>query len=102
MIPILLFFVSLINVGISQDFTPDFCQPEQVRLSVRGKLQGTQWCRNRGGQGGHWLPEYFAEQLTLFKPGRADYPNYYYWPPQFFSPPGITEYIFRIPQMTLR
>ena len=33
-----------------------------------------QWCRNRGGQGGHWLPPpYLADQLTLFQPGRADY-----------------------------
>ena len=27
-----------------------------------------QWCRNRGGQGGHWLPQYLADQLTLFQP----------------------------------
>ena len=26
-----------------------------------------------GGQGGHWPPQYLADQLTLFEPGRADY-----------------------------
>ena len=32
----------------------------------------TQWCRNRGGQGGHWPPQYLADQLTLFRPWGAD------------------------------
>ena len=32
-----------------------------------------QWCRNRGGQGGHWPPQYLADQLTLFQRERADY-----------------------------
>jgi hypothetical protein len=27
----------------------------------------------QGGQGGHWLPRYLSDQLTLFQPGRADY-----------------------------
>ena len=46
-----------------------------------------------GGQGGQWPPQYFADQLTLFEPGRADYPPHYYWPPpplQCFSLSGIT------------
>ena len=25
----------------------------------------TQWCKNRGGQGGHWPPQYLSDQLTL-------------------------------------
>ena len=45
-----------------------------------------QWCRNRGGQGGHWPPQYFADQLTLFEPGRADYPHLLLLaPPMFFT-----------------
>ena len=50
-----------------------------------------QWCRNRGGQGGHWPPQYFADQLTLFETGRADYPNLLLLAPQCFSPSGITD-----------
>ena len=50
-----------------------------------------QWCRNRGGQGGHWPPQYFADQLTLFELGRADYPHLLLLAPQCFSPSGITE-----------
>ena len=45
-----------------------------------------QWCRNRGGQGGHWPPQYLADQLTLFQPGRADYPHLMLLaPPMFFT-----------------
>ena len=44
----------------------------------------TQWCRNRGGQGGHWPPQYFADQLTLFEPGRADYPHLLLLAPSMF------------------
>ena len=47
-----------------------------------------QWCRNRGGggQGGPWPPQYFADQLTLFEPGRADYPHLLLLaPPMFFT-----------------
>ena len=46
-----------------------------------------QWCRNRGGQGGHWPPpQYLADQLTLFQPGRADYPHLFLVaPPMFFT-----------------
>ena len=45
-----------------------------------------QWCRNRGGQGGHWPPQYLADQLTLFQPGRADYPHLLLLaPPMFFT-----------------
>ena len=28
-----------------------------------------------GDQGGHWSPQCLADQLTLFQPGRADYPH---------------------------
>ena len=49
-----------------------------------------QWCRNWGGQGGHWPPQYLAHQLTLFQPGII--PTYYYWHPQCFSPSGITAF----------
>ena len=46
-----------------------------------------QWCRNRGGQGGHWPPQYFADHLTLFEPGRADYLHLLLLapPPMFFT-----------------
>ena len=45
-----------------------------------------QWCRNRGGQGGHWPPQYFSDQLTLFEPGRADYTHLLLLaPPKFFT-----------------
>ena len=30
-----------------------------------------QWCRNRGGQGGHWPPQYLVDLLTLFQPGEG-------------------------------
>ena len=43
-----------------------------------------------GGQGGHWPPQYFADQLTLFELGRADYPHLLLMAPQCFSPSGIT------------
>ena len=43
-----------------------------------------QWCRNRGGQGGHWPPQYLADQITLFEPGRADYPHLLLLPPPMF------------------
>ena len=33
------------------------------KMTCTGSLQ---WCRNRGGQGGHWPPQYLADQLTLF------------------------------------
>ena len=45
-----------------------------------------QWCRNWGSQGGHWPPQYFSDQLTLFEPGRADYPHLLLLaPPMFFT-----------------
>ena len=45
-----------------------------------------------GGQGGHWTPQYLADQLTLFQLGGGHIiPTYYYWPPQCFSPSGLTE-----------
>ena len=51
-----------------------------------------QWCRNRGGGATGPPPQYLSDQLTLFQPGREDYPHptYYYWHPQCFSPSGIT------------
>ena len=48
------------------------------------KKIGLQWCRNRGGQGGHWPPQYLADQLTLFEPGRADYPHLLLLAPSMF------------------
>ena len=45
-----------------------------------------QWCRNRGGQGGHWPPQYLVDQLTLFQPGRGDFPHLLLLaPPMFFT-----------------
>ena len=61
MIQILIAFMGLINVGISQDFTPDFCQPEQVRLSVRGKLELT--LQPPGGANSGAILSYFARGL---------------------------------------
>ena len=29
--------------------------------------------RRKGGGGGHWIPQFLADQLTLFKPGGTDY-----------------------------
>ena len=45
-----------------------------------------------GGPGGPLPPpQYFADQLTLFEPGRADFPHLLLLPPpQCFSPSGIT------------
>ena len=37
-----------------------------------------------GGPGGHWPPQYFADQLTLFEPGRADYPHLLLLAPSMF------------------
>ena len=43
------------------------------------KLQAQTWAvmPEPGGPGhwGHWPPQYLADQLTLFEPGRADYPH---------------------------
>ena len=36
------------------------------------------------GQGSHWPPQYFADQLTLFEPGRADYPHLLLLAPSMF------------------
>ena len=36
------------------------------------RIKFSMWCRNRGG---HWTPQYLSDQLTLFGPGRADYPH---------------------------
>ena len=49
-------------------------------------LNSTQWCRNRGGQGGHWPPQYLADQLTLFQPWGADSAHpLLVAPPMFFT-----------------
>ena len=32
-----------------------------------------QGCQYRWCQGCHWQPQFLADQLTLFQPGRADY-----------------------------
>ena len=37
-----------------------------------------------GGQGGHWPLQYLADQLTLFQPGRADYPHLLQLAPRIF------------------
>ena len=44
-----------------------------------------------GGAGGPVAPQYMPDQLTLFEPGRADYPHLLLLAPQSFSPSGITE-----------
>ena len=45
-----------------------------------------QWCRNWGGQGGHWPPQYLADQLTLFQPGVGRLcPPLPLAPPKFFT-----------------
>ena len=45
-----------------------------------------QWCRNWGGRGGHWPPQYLADQLTLFKPGVGRLcPPLPLAPPKFFT-----------------
>ena len=51
--------------------------------------------------GGHWPPQYFADQLTLFEPGRADYPHLLLLAPTMFSPSGITACKRRRPQINL-
>ena len=39
-----------------------------------------------GGQGGHWPPQYFADQLTLFQPWGADSAHpLLVAPPMFFT-----------------
>ena len=39
-----------------------------------------------GGQGGHWLPQYLADQLTICQPWRANYPHLSLLaPPMFFT-----------------
>ena len=43
-----------------------------------------------GGPGGPLAPQYFADQLTLFEPGRADYPHLLLLAPRCFSPSGST------------
>ena len=40
--------------------------------------------------GGPLAPQCFADQLTLLKPGRADFPHLLLLAPQCFSPSGIT------------
>ena len=35
-------------------------------------------------------PQYLSDQLTLFQPGRADYPHLLQLAPKNFSPSGIT------------
>ena len=54
---------------------------------TNGRTDAAQWCRNRGGQGGHCPPPpYLADQLTLFQPGRADNPHLLLLaPPMFFT-----------------
>ena len=46
----------------------------------------------KGAQGGHWPPQYLADQLTLLQPGRKDYPHLLPLAPPMFliSPSGIT------------
>ena len=42
------------------------------------------------GATSHWPSQYFADQLTLFEPGRADYPQLLLLAPQCFAPSGTT------------
>ena len=54
-------------------------------------------CRKRRGWGPGPpppTPQYLADQLTLFQPGRADSAHLLLlaWHPQHFSPSGITVY----------
>ena len=44
-----------------------------------------------GGPGGPWPPQYLADQLTLFQPGRADYPHLLQLAPPMFLPSSIIE-----------
>ena len=63
-------------------FTATSWFPGNVRVKPHSK--------HSGGRG-HWFPQYFADQLTLFEPGRADYPHLSLLaPPQCFSSSGIT------------
>ena len=47
-----------------------------------------------GGPGGPLASQYLADQLTLFQPGRADYPHLLLLAPQNFSPSGITDHYY--------
>ena len=51
--------------------------------------------------GGPLTPQYFADQLTLFEPGRADYPHLLLLAPPMFSPSDITACKKRRPQIIL-
>ena len=43
---------------------------------LEGKdLEGCSVVPEAEGPGGHWPPQYLADQLTLIQPGRADYPH---------------------------
>ena len=48
------------------------------------------------GIGGPLAPQYLADQLTLFQPGRADYPHLLLLAPQCFSPSGTTAKVLTI------
>ena len=56
---------------------------EQLTKEVIWKVI-LQWYRNRGGQRGHWPPQYLSDQLTLFQPRRAGYPHLLLLAPNFF------------------
>ena len=40
-------------------------------LTLLTYLSSLQWCRDWGGQGGHWPSQYLADQLTPFQPGEG-------------------------------
>ena len=53
-----------------------------------------------GGRGGHWPPQYLADQLTLFKPGVGRLcPPLPLAPPQSFLPSGITVIDSKYPEI---
>ena len=64
------------------------CQ-KHVYVICEGSLIGMyNWVRNHSdaGTGGPVAPQYLSGQLTLFEPGRADYPHLLLMaPPKFFN-----------------
>ena len=67
----------------------------RLYLCIMKHAHETQWCRNRGGQRGHWSPPPNIWQISqpFSNRGRQIIPTYYYWHPQCFSPSGITAYV---------
>jgi hypothetical protein len=54
-----------------------------------------------GGAGGATGPPIFGRSVNPIQTGGGQIiPTYYYWPPQFFSPSGITAAVERSLRMT--